>query len=210
MTVTDIDKIQPYNAVDKPYGYSYGEWTTKWWDWIMPISREKSPLLDETGDHSFHNQPRSDVCFLVGNFATNASKYKVFPQRNIKLEAGRSIMFPVLNCLATYLEYPNLKTHEDLLAHVEKDVNSVVKKNLFINDKMYEPVRVSSEPQIFKLTIPEDNAFGIKNSGLTDAAADGYWAFLKPLPKGSYRIEFEGSCENGRLSAGASYQLDIV
>ena len=210
MTIEDFDKIQLYNGTDKPYGYSFGEWTTKWWDWIMPLSRENSPLLDETGSHWFLNQPPSDVCFLIGNFATKASKYKIFPKRHIKLEAGRSIMFPVLNCLATFLEYPDLKTHKDLLAHVEKDVNSVVKKDLSINRKMYEPVRISSEPQIFKLTIPEDNAFGIENSGLTDAAADGYWAFLKPLPKGSYRIEFEGSCENGTLSAGASYELDIV
>lgn len=208
--MTNFDKIQLYKGMDKPYGYSYGEWTTKWWDWVMPISSEKSPLLDETGRHWFHNQPPSDVWFLIGNYATETSKHKTFPQRNIKLEADRSIMFPVLNCLATFLEYPDLKTHQDLLEHVKKDVNSVVKKDLFINRKMYEPVRISSEPQILKLTIPEDNAFGIKNSGLTDAAADGYWAFLKPLPKGSYRIDFEGSCEDGRLSAGASYELDIV
>lgn len=208
--MTDFDKIQLYSGMDKPYGNSYGEWTTKWWRWVMPISSGKSPLLDETGSDWFEKQPTSDVWFLTGNFATEASKYKSFPQRNIKLQAGRSIMFPVLNCLATFLEYPDLKTHEDLLGHVEKDVNSVVKKDLFINRKMFEPVRISSEPQIFKLTIPEDNAFGIKNSGLTAAAADGYWAFIKPLTKGTYRIDFEGSCENGRLSAGAGYEVNVV
>jgi hypothetical protein len=210
VTTIEFDEIQFFGGMDRPYGLTYGEWTTKWWDWIMAIPRQKSPLHDETGALWTANQPSSDVWFLIGNFATEASKYKTFPRRKIKMQFGRSIMFPVLNCLATFLEYQDLKTHEDLLKHVGNDVNSVVKKKLSINKKMYEPVRISSEPKIFKLTIPEDNAFDIKNSGLTDAAADGYWAFIKPLSRGNYTIGFEGSCENGRLSAGASYELDIV
>jgi hypothetical protein len=210
VTTTEFEEIKFYGGVDKPYGFTYGEWTTKWWDWIMPIQRKKSPLHDETGALWTANQPPSDVWFLIGNFATESSKFKTFPHRRIKMESGRSILFPVLNCLATFLEYTHLKTDEDLLRHVRKDVNSVVIKKLFINEKMYEPVRVTSDPKIFMLSIIEDNAFGIRNSGLTDAAADGYWAFIKPLSKGNYTIRFEGSCENGRLSAGASYEVDIV
>ena len=49
----------------------------------------------------------------------------------------------------------------------------------------------------------------IKNSGITEAAAEGYWVFLKPLSKGHYSIRFEGSCENGRFSAEYTV-LDIV
>jgi len=210
VTATEFEEIQFFGGTDKPYGLTYGEWTTKWWNWIMPISKDKSPLHDETGAFWTANQPSSDVWFLIGNFATEASKFKTFPHRKIKMQSGRSIMFPVLNCLATFLEYQDLKTHEDLVRHVGNDVDSVVKKKLFINKKMYEPVHVSSDPKIFKVTIPEYNAFNIKNSGLTDAAADGYWAFIKPLSKGNYTIRFEGSCESGRLCAGASYELDIV
>ena len=211
MTATELDEIQFFGDMDKPYGLTYGQWTTKWWSWIMPIQREKSPLHDETGALWSTNQPSSDVWFLIGNFAREyKGEHKNFPHRKIKMQGGRSILFPVLNCMATFLEYHDLKTHEDLLRHVGNDVNSVVKKKLFINDKMYEPVRISSDPKIFKETIIEDNAFDIKNSGLTDAAADGYWAFIKPLLKGNYTISFEGSCEYGRLSAGASYELNIV
>ena len=85
---------------------------------------------------------------------------------------------------------------------MRRDVDSVVKKEVFINYKRYEPVRIQTEPRIFKVPIIEDNAFEIKNSGITEAAAEGYWVFLKPLSKGHYSIRFEGSCENGRLSAG--------
>jgi hypothetical protein len=214
VTTTEFDQIQFFGDIDRPYGITYGEWTAKWWDWIMPIQSEKSPLNDETGALWNTNQPSSDVWFLIGNFATEASKYKTFPHRKIRMESGRSILFPVLNCMATFLEYSGppyyLKTHEDLIRHVERDVNSVVKKELFINNEKYDPIRISSDPKIIKMTIFKDNAFNIKNSGITDAAANGYWAFIKPLSKGNYKIHFEGSCESGRLSAGASYDLDIV
>ena len=214
MTETQSDQIQFFGDIERPYGLTYGEWTTKWWHWIMPITGEKSPLSDETGEFWNINQPSSNVWFLIGNLAREPLKFKTFPHRKIKMESGRSILFPVLNCMATFLEYSGhpyyLKTHEDLIRHVGNDVNSVVKKNLFINNRMYEPVRISSDPEIFKVTIIEDNAFGIKNSGLTDATADGYWAFLKPLSKGNYAINFEGSCENGRLCSGASYELEIL
>jgi hypothetical protein len=213
--MTELEEVELYDSMDRPYGISYAAWTTKWWEWIMPFPNEKSPINDYNGELWDSNQPSSDVWFLIGNFAKEyKSPYKGFPQRKIeRMPAGRSILFPVLNCMASFLEYKEklgYETHEDLLGHVCKDVNSVVKKELYLNYKRYEPVRIQSEPKIFKVPIIEDNAFDIKNSGLTEAAAEGYWAFLKPLPKGHYTIRFEGSCENGRLSAGASYELDLV
>ena len=212
MTATEFDEIQFYGGMDKPYGLTYGEWTNKWWEWINPIPKEKSPINDYTGEFWDINQPSSHVWFLAGNFAREyKTTVKTFPHRKIKkMPAGRSILLPVLNCMATFLEYGNLQTHDDLIRHVENDVNSVVKREFFINNKRYEAVRIPSHPRIFKVQIPENNAFEIKNSGITDSAADGFWAFIKPLSKGNYTIHFEGSCENGRLSAGASYELDIV
>lgn len=173
----------------------------------MAISEKKSPLLDLTGEYWDMDQPSSGVWFLVGNFARTT---KTFPHRRIKMDSERAILVPVLNCEASFLEYPDLKTHDDLLRHVRDDVNSVVKNELFINGSRYEGTRVASDPSIFRLSIPEDNAFKIERSGSTDATADGYWAFLKPGLRGNFRIQFEGSCENGRLNAGAIYDLDIT
>jgi hypothetical protein len=215
VTTTEVDEIQFFDGTDKPYGLTYGEWTTKWWDWIMPIPKERSPLHDITGSRWNTNQPSSDVWYLIGNFATEENvKKRIFPRRRITVEAGRSILFPVLNCMASFLEYSgdpyHLKTHEDLIRHVENDVNGVKRKDLFINNKKYDPIRIASDPKIIKVSVIKDNAFDIKNSGITDAAADGYWAFIKKLYKGHYTISFEGSCEMGRLGAGASYEIDVV
>jgi hypothetical protein len=215
MTLTELDEIELHGSMDRPYGISYAAWTTKWWEWIMPFTNEKSPLNDHNGELWDSNQPSSDVWFLIGNYAKEyKAPYKDFPQRKIeRMRAGRSILFPVLNCMSTFLEDKEklgYETHEDLLGHVCRDVDSVVKKEVFINYKRYEPVRLQTEPKIFKVPIVENNAFEIKNYGITEAAAEGYWVFLRPLPMGHYTIRFEASCENGRLSAGASYEIDIV
>jgi hypothetical protein len=205
--MADSDKIQLFSNFDKPYGATYGAWTVKWWQWLLSIPLSINPLTDKTGQHWNSAQPLSDVWFLAGNFG---STNRIFPERKINMEFGRSMLLPVLNCEANTLEYPDLKNHEDLLNHVSHDVNTIVKRDCFLNGIRLNPIRIPSDPKIFRVSINEDNPFGVKNGGSTDAAADGYWIFLKPLPPGVYTIRFEGSCEFGRLNAGASYEIEIV
>lgn len=200
------DNIQLFSNIDEPYGASYGSWTVKWWQWLLSIPLDINPLTDLTGQHWKSAQPLSDVWFLAGNFG---NPNRIFPERKLKMESGRSILLPVLNCEANALEYPDLKTHEDLLRHVSHDVNTIVKRDCFVNGIRLNPIRIPSDPKIFKVSINEYNAFGVKNGGSTDATADGYWVFLKPMPPGIYTICFEGSCEFGRLNSGASYVLEI-
>jgi hypothetical protein len=212
VATTEVNDIQLFDSNDKIYGLTYGQWTVKWWDWIMPIPYDQSPLWDETGAQWRKNQPSSDVWFLIGDFAEDPEKKRTHTYTRVinDMDSGRSVLIPVLNCMATSLEYTKLKTPEDLLNHVAVDVSSIVKKDLFINGKRYHPVRVSSDPKITKTTIIENNAFNIKNFGITDAASEGYWAFIKTINKGHYTIRFEGSCENGSLCAGASYEIDVI
>jgi hypothetical protein len=60
------------------------------------------------------------------------------------------------------------------------------------------------------VTIHKDNAFEIEGGGRTLAVGDGFWVFLKPLLSGEYIIEFEGSCELGRLNSGARYKIKAL
>jgi hypothetical protein len=131
------------------------------------------------------------------------------PSRFCRIPAGRSILFPVINCEANQLEYPELKTHQDVIERVERDEDSIVKRECFVNGKRIDAVRVKSDPIIFDLNITEDNIANVKNGGITSASADGYWVFLKPLPAGEHIISFGGECEYGKLSSGASYALGV-
>jgi hypothetical protein len=199
-------EIEFFGPDSKPFDKSYGEWTVKWWQWALGTPRSINPVVDETGKNASVNQP-TDVWFLAGKFG---DENKSFPQRQCTVPAGRAILFPIINCEANPLEYPELKTEEDILDHVSNDVDTVVRKECYVNGKLTPVQRVASDPQIFPVTISKDNSMGVKNGGSTRAAADGYWVFLKPLPKGDFVIKFAGSCEKGRLNSGASYRLRIV
>lgn len=205
--MSDETKIELYSGESVPYGRSFGYWTQEWWKWVVSAPRSINPVLDDTGANWHINQPDSDVFFLAGTFGDLQEHYA---QRTVIMPEGRSILFPVLNCEANSLEYPELLTGSDLLAHVEKDIDSIVKKDCFLNNVRLEAERVASDPRIFRLEIPIDNVLDVKGGTVVEATADGYWIFMKPLPTGSYKLKFEGSCEFGRLSAGATYQITIV
>ncbi len=208
MTQSQLDEIgiKIYDRSSKPYGLTYGAWTVKWWQWALLTPLSVSPIADELGEHWKTNQPLSDVWFFAGKFGSSDKK---FPKRVITMPFGRSVLFPVLNCEANPLEYPGLQTEEQLVGRVVDDVDTVVMKNCIINGINVTPQRVSSDPRVFPLTIDKDNPFNVKDGGNTYAAADGFWVFLQPLREGYYTIEFEGSCEFGRLSSGAKYKLKV-
>jgi hypothetical protein len=208
MTQSHVDQstIRMYKSDSKPYGITFGSWTVKWWQWALLTPASIGAVADESGKNWNINQPPSNVWFLAGNFG---NPYKKFPHRIITLPPGRSILFPVVNCEVNPLEYPELRTDDDLVKQVLHDVDTVVKLDCFINGIRVTPIRISSDPQVFPLTIDKDNAFGVKGGGFTHATADGFWVFLEPLPAGHYAIDFEGSCELGRLNAGARYKVTV-
>jgi hypothetical protein len=197
--------VEFFGSGSRPFDKTYGEWTIRWWQWALGTPITVNPVVDDTGRNAYVNQG-SEVWFLAGKFG---DEKKNLPRRQCTVPVGMAIMIPVINCEANPLEYPELKTEEDLIAHVSNDVDTVVRKECYVNSMPIPVQRVTSDPQIFPLTISKDNPM-VVGGGSTKAAADGYWIFLKPLSKGDYIIEFVGSCEGGRLNSGASYRLRIV
>ena len=100
-----------------------------------------------------------------------SERRKKYPSRTTTIPEGRSILFPVINCSASKLEYPHLKTDFDLIDHVKKDMDSIVKKDCFINGIRVMPKRIRSEPELFTVTIHKENAFGIEGDGRTITVA---------------------------------------
>ena len=202
----ELNDIKYFNPSDKPFGLSYGAWTVKWWQWIWSIPDATNPLNDQTGKNASINQPEKDVWFLGGTWATE--KLLNIPNREITIPSNRAILFPVINCEANPVEYPYLKTNEDIINHVIRDENTIVLKEAFINDTAIPIQRVSSDPILFPLRVIDKNNDNNKYID-TQASADGYWVFLKPLPKGEYKINFRGACELGRLNTASNYRLLI-
>ena len=198
-------RITCYNPDSKIYGLSYGQWTVKWWQWALSFPKSINPMIDPIGKFASIKQP-DKVMFLAGKFG---SREKTFPSRKCSALFGKSILFPVINYEANSFEYPELRTENDLLNNVCRHMDEIVLKECLINNQTITPQRIHSDPKLFPLSINEDLE-GLDKGKDTLASADGYWVFLKPLPRGRYEITFRGSCETGRLSSGADYDLTIT
>ena len=147
-----------------------------------------------------------NVHFLWGKVGDNLD---IYPSRYCRISASCSILFPVINCEANFLECPSLDTKEALIQHVKVDEDTIVQKSCQVDGRPTRVERVGSDPVMFHLKFHPDNAFRIKGTE-TLASADGYWVFLKPLSRGIHTLMFRGKCESGRLCSGADYLLDVI
>lgn len=208
LRITRPDKtiIKSFGPGSKPLGKTIGEWTVLWWQWALSIPKSTNPVVDMSGKYASFSQIYN-VFFLAGRFGSEGD---VYPQRSCTVPYGRPILFPVLNCEANRLEYPFLTDDRDLIDHVERDIDGIIRKECFIDDEVAPIVRIRSDPSIFPLNICRENGLGVQSVGMTRAAADGYWVFLEWLSKGPHSISFRGSCEQGRLKSGADYNVHII
>jgi hypothetical protein len=198
--------IDCFSSSCAPFGQTYGQWTVKWWRWALSIPKSINPVLDPSGIYAHVNQPKRFVWFLTGKFGNEDSN---LPNRFCTIPKGRSILFPVINYEANLFEYPQIKTKDELIEHVSRVEDTIARRECLVDGIKIAAQRVKSDPFIFRLKIGKDNAANIPKYGVTLAAADGYWVFLKPLTEGNHIISFEGSCEQGKLKSGASYHVQI-
>jgi hypothetical protein len=201
-----LEGIQFYAADSSPFGLTYGQWTVNWWRWFLSTPKSMNLVVDESGKFASVNQPSEHVWFLAGKVGNQS---KSVPKCFCKIPASRSILFPVINCEVNPLECPELTTDHDLIEHVKADENTIILKECIVDGKLVPVQRVKSDPDVFEIEINKDNAYGVEGGGITSAAADGYWVFLRPLTIGKHNIFFRGSCENGKLNSGANYHLQI-
>jgi hypothetical protein len=192
-----------FSPNEKPYGFSFGEWSVNWWRWIVSIPMEKNPALDNDGYNSGINQT-GPVWFLAGTFGENK-----MPIRNCVVPSDKAIFFPVINYEINQLEDSSLKSDEAMINHVVGDINDIVKKDVIVDGQNIPAYRVQSFPKVFYLDLEPSNCLDLE-PGLIKVAADGYWAFLKPLNVGKHEIYFHGSCSGGTRNSTARYFLSVV
>lgn len=192
-----------YSKKEKPYGYSYGEWTVKWWQWAVSSPVDMNPVIDDTGKYGGVNQS-GPVWYLAGTLGENK-----LPVRKCVIPIGKALLFPVINYEINQLEDPKLKNGAALVKDVVEDIDDIIKKEAIVDGVSIPTYRVQSSPNVFPLNVCNNNWLNI-SPGLVDAAADGYWVFLKPLEPGSHEIYFHGSCSGGTRNSKARYFLDIT
>lgn len=191
----------------RPYGLSYAEWSTRWWQWVSSIPRDFNPGYERIGTCCEHNQT-SPVWFLVGTFEEFASA-----ERRCTIPCTMSILFPAIVSEKSFAEYPQLRTEGDLLK-MASEANERVKSAYVEIDGTRLPnikqFRIRSCP--FDLYFPEKNIFGVQ-AGVTRSVSEGYWIILGSLTRGIHQIRFGGEAyvmDRLEFKTDVTYHLTVV
>jgi hypothetical protein len=192
-----------------PYGMTYGEWSARWWQWILSIPTSVNPLLDPTGADCGQGQ-LGPVWFLAGTFGGSASRACTIP-------AGKSILFPILNAECSTVE-GNGTTDKALRACAMGLIDHATKVEADIDGRSLvdltgtppvSPFRVQSP--LFNFTLPSDNILGITNPdpNPSPSVSDGYWIILAPLSVGEHIIHFRGEVPVFSFTTEATYTITV-
>jgi hypothetical protein len=194
-----------YSLDSMPFGKSWGEWTARWWQWMLSIPKGNNPVDDNIGQKSAESQS-GPVWFLTG---TNGGQ----ADRECTIPAGKAILGACINDSLTFLESQNINTQfntvEDLRTSVKNEIDSVATDELLLTIdgttiRDLEKFRVKS-PE-FSVTLPVNNIYDVE-PGPTQGVSDGYWFFLEPLPVGKHQMHFRGKSQH--FSNEVKYSLNV-
>jgi hypothetical protein len=193
-------KIFPPDAM--PYNMTYGEWSAKWWQWILSIPTENNPLNDDSGRNCAVEQT-GPVWFLVGTTGGLA-------ERTCPVPAGRAIMIPVLNGECSYAEYPSFRSESELRSCAATQMDKATQLKARIDGVDVTDLNsYRFQSPLFNLTLPENNIFGLP-AGTTQAVADGFWILLEPLPAGNHEIQFGGGLVDVSTAGTVNFATEAV
>ncbi len=182
-TSLDVSNLV-YDIDSNPFNVSYADWTEKWWQWTYSIPWDNNPSYDDTGKYCSESQI-GPVWFL-----TLAYEHPVI--RSCDIPENTALLITLLNSECSYVEFPLLKTEEELRECAKHMQDLVVGGNASLNKipiPNLESYRVQTD--IFNFTLPENNILNLKPQ-TTQAVADGNWLFFKPLPVGTYELKVKG------------------
>lgn len=199
--------ISVFPIESRPYGLSYGEWSARWWQWLLSVTRSKSPAFDSSGDNANVNQYDPNVFFLCQTI-DRIKEGRTIQNRTITLKTGRSIFIPIINWISVL--HVDGQTDEELVSVAKKRMDVVSELEVTIDEitikEGLERYRVRSP--FFDIVVPEDNIFEL-SAGFRHFVSDGYWIFLKPLEKDTKLTTF-GSCSSGINKFGINYDITLI
>jgi hypothetical protein len=188
-----------------PYGLSYQQWSTKWWQWAYSLPAENNPILDKTGKDCAQMQS-GPVWFLAGTSGGSV-------ERSCNIPSNNAIFFPIINTFCPKALNPDYSMEE--IAKGCPPEGPTAKANIVeasLDGQALQAYRVQS--QIFNITLPKNNILGAPE-GVTEAVSDGYWILLEPLSIGQHEIHFRGSAldvtetSTTNFVTEASYHLTV-
>ncbi len=179
--------ILPINS--HPYGKTYGQWATAWWQWALSVPADSNPVTDTTGQFAGEGQS-GPVWFVAGTFGDSAERYFSVP-------AGKALLVPIhvwiFGAIAGDCEPSNPGVSCDiptLRAAAAAAVSSVQTMDVFIDGQPVPDLASfrAKSPGGFDVTLPPDAVLGLPTGTFGPNVEDGYWLMLTPLQPGTHTI----------------------
>lgn len=182
---------------------TYGEWSAKWWQYVMALPSDNNPLADTTGAKCAVAQ-LGPVFFLVGTMGGPAT-------RSCTIQSGKAILIPIIN---TACSIPADGSTEEAIRECSSgsielvDVNSL---KVVVDGKELQGLDAYRFTSPFSFTGASPNIFSPLYEGYQSYAfADGYWVLLAPLPPGSHLIHFEAEIPSWAFKVDVTYNLTVA
>jgi hypothetical protein len=198
----EVKDYRLYARDDSPCGKTWEKWVELWWSWCYSDPSGKSPVEDTNGAFCFKNQPVESVWFLGGTFGGKV-------ERTCQIPPGRSIFFPVVNDIISFLTDPELKSEDELHCYAKSDIDNTLILQVTLDSleiKGLRAYRVHSS--LFNITLTSNDSSRVAS---TLAVSDGYWLFLRPLTQGDHVLEFIGEkLEYDKMDNSKSNPLEYL
>jgi hypothetical protein len=204
------DQIIPINA--NAYGNTYGEWSARWWQWLLSIPQATNPNLDTTGANCAQKQA-GPVWFLAGAFSSSTVT------RTCTVPAGKALFFPIVNAIFGAAVGDCKPTNQDVECNIaDLRVTTAaamdpVTLTASIDDQSLANLRQQRvQSPVLTITYPAGAVFGFPAGTFAPNVSDGYWLMLPPLPAGRHTIQFRGVISGGPFNGtviNVTYRLTV-
>ena len=182
---------------------TFGDWSEKWWRWLISIPRPRNPAFDTTGRFASDFQRDQNMFFLCQTVEGLIAP----PHRQTTVPSDRSIFMPIINWLSAMGVDGD---SESELVRVAKEKMDIISGLLVeVNGKSVdiEPVRYRARSRLFIAELPKGNILNLPPEPRA-FVSDGYWICFHPI-KEKTRISTFGSCSSGITKIGVEDQLEV-
>ena len=188
----------------KPYGLTFEEWASKWWQWAYNQPKGSNPLVDDNrGSLCKNGQDNENVWYLAGTLINNSEVV-----RYCTVPLGKAILFPisVAECSASKSNWWN-NLFSNITEQLWKVCNAkMIKQNVTYDDQTMNPVFVKSS-KIFKLVLPPNNVKDVE-PGEKEAVNKGYWLMIEPPTTGKHNIT-SFAVDSHNFRSNVTYYLTV-
>lgn len=192
-----------YQPTARPFGHSIGDWSAKWWQWLLSIPKSINPTNDLTGTHASVGQPDPRVFFLCQTI----EGVKEIPIREISIPKGTSIFMPILNWISDFYEHGN--SEQELVETAKHRMDSIGNLNFSLEGKNIQGLeKFRALSDFFSVELPTDNILGLP-PGRTRFISDGYWIFTEPI-RNDLALSTYASCSSGVTKIGINYCIKVI